>query len=86
MNGWFVQIERDDDESILIGPFDTEEKAAEHVDSTDVEDWCTDQAKVEGYTVTDVKVVHNPTVIPSYGVNAPAHPRYAPGAALGILS
>jgi hypothetical protein len=90
--GWYVEIVRySDDESeefenILIGPFDTEEAADEHAQfSTDVEDWVTDEAKQKGYTVDDVLIVHNPTLIPSYGINAPVYPVYAEGACLGIL-
>lgn len=85
-DGWYVEIVRDlPFENILIGPFDTEDEADEHCESTDVEDWVTDEAKQKGYVVDDVKVVHNPTLIPSYGINAPVYPTYAPGAALGIL-
>lgn len=87
-SGWYVEIVRweEEFENILIGPFETEEKANEHAqDSTDVEDWCIDEAKAKGYTVDDVLVVKDPTQIPSYGVNAPVYPIYAPGACLGIL-
>lgn len=91
--GWYVEIVRYNDdpdgeqfENILIGPFDTEQAADDHAQfSTDVEDWVTDEAKQKGYTVDDVKIVQNPTLIPSYGVNAPVYPVYAEGACLGIL-
>lgn len=85
--GWYVEIVRDEPfENILIGPFTTKKSAAHHAEmSADVEDWCTGEAKAKGYTVDDVKIVENPTRIPSYGVNAPVYPVYAPGAAIGIL-
>lgn len=86
--GWYVEIVRYEEEfeNILIGPFDTEAAADEHAQfSTDVEDWVTDEAKQKGYTVDDVLIVHNPTLIPSYGINAPVYPVYAEGACLGIL-
>ena len=90
--GWYVEIVRyneDPDgeqfENVLIGPFDNEGDAEEHCDSADVEDWCYGEAKQKGYTVDDVKIVHNPTLIPSYGVNTPVYPVYAEGACLGIL-
>jgi hypothetical protein len=84
--GWYVEIVRDECENVLIGPFDTQEAATEHAqNSADVEDWCYGEAKAKGYTVDNVLIVENPTLIPSYGINAPVYPVYAPGAALGIL-
>lgn len=92
--GWYVEIVRSNIpeyndtewENILIGPFEDQAKAIEHADmSADVEDWCYGEAKAKGYNVDDVLIVCNPTLIPSYGINAPVYPIYASGAAIGIL-
>lgn len=86
MNGWFVEVVRDAPfENILIGPFVDEAAAIAHAQGSDVEDWCYGEAKAKGYTVDDVLIVHNPTLIPSYGVNAPVLPVYQTDAVLGIL-
>lgn len=74
---WFVVITRgnlddsEDMEPIVIGPFETEPEAGAHMeDSTDVEDWCTTEAKSAGYIVDDCFVT-NTVAIPSHGINAP---------------
>jgi len=77
---WYVQIERSNIpeyndtqwEPIVIGPFETEDDALKHLDSTDVDDWCMDEAKQKQYNVDDAFVTEVPD-IPSYGVNAPVY-------------
>ena len=80
-NLWYIVIERSNIpeyndtqwEQIVIGPFDDEKVAIEHMNySMDVEDWCYGEAKAKQYNVDDVYVVPADQVdIPSYGINAP---------------
>ncbi len=61
-----------DMDDIVIGPFDDQIAAAEHMqDSVDVEDWVTGEAKASGYVVDDVFITQDLTRIPSHGINAP---------------
>lgn len=74
---WYIQIDRSNldlsfKEPIVIGPFDDEASADEHLqNSLDVEDWVTLEAKTSSYIVEDAFLTQDPK-IPSYGVNAPA--------------
>lgn len=80
-HAWYIVVERSNIpeyndtqwEDVVIGPFDTEDEAIEHMDnSADVEDWCYGEAKAKQYNVDNCYVTADDDVeIPSYGVNAP---------------
>lgn len=75
-SNWYILIERTDMQlneidPIVIGPFDDEDAATKHMDnSMDVEDWLGDEAKEQQYIVDDIRVRQD-VPPPPLGYNAP---------------
>lgn len=73
---WFIVITRTDMDHkdldpIVIGPFEDQDEAVEHMDnSMDVEDWLTGEAKESGYIVDDCYLDQD-VPAPPMGYNEP---------------